>query len=66
MNSVIELVGGKNRASEILEYQMKYFQNFRFYDVKRKMFSKNIDQNRINDFIPVRNIASELKGSENV
>lgn len=66
MNNLIELVGGENRANDILKYQKEYFRNFTQYDVKKKVFAKQIDLNRPQDFIPVNRIESELRGSSNV
>lgn len=66
MNSVISIVGGSQRATEIVEYHHRYFKNFNFYDVRRKVFSKKVDEKRNHDFIPVQYIESELRSSSNV
>jgi hypothetical protein len=66
MNSIISIVGGSKRAIEIVDYHHRYFKNFYFYDVRRKVFSKKVDEKRNHDFIPVQYIESELKASSSI
>ena len=66
MDKLIDVVGGKNRAIDIVNYQKAYFRNFTYYDNRNKVFSKIVDCNRTKDFIPVKSIELELRMYQNV
>lgn len=61
MNTLIDVVGGESRASEIVKYHDEYFRNYNYYDVRRKMFAKRIEDSRDLEFIPVDKIQLELR-----
>lgn len=61
MSKYISKVGGIDNAKEIVCYHKKYFKNYKFFDVSKKMFVKEKDQSRIEDFIFMNMLIGEVR-----
>lgn len=61
MSKYVNLVGGEARAIEIVQYYRAYFKKYKFYDCRRKSFTKTKDENRPADFVYMNMLIGEAK-----
>jgi hypothetical protein len=60
MSKNITKVGGMDRAKEIVKFYWEYFRGYKFYDCKRKMFTKVKDESRPDDYVYMIRLTGEV------
>lgn len=49
-----------DRAKEIVKFYWEYFRGYKFYDCKRKMFTKVKDESRPDDYVYMIRLTGEV------
>lgn len=61
MSKYISKVGGINEAREIVYFHKEYFKNYKFFDIKKKMFVKVKDATRMDDYVFMNMLIGEVR-----
>lgn len=61
MSKYINRIGDASLAQEIVIYYRKYFKNYKYYDIRKKMFVKIKDESRNEDFIYMNMLIGDVK-----